>query len=101
MKKLAVSAITFWEVAMLNKKGRITLTEDPNIWRQQVFDLGIKEIEVTGEIGIKATELEDINKDPADRIVVATTLIHSRKLITADNDILQWAGFLDRHDARK
>ena len=67
---LAVSAISFWELAMLQQRGRIAL---PPIrtWREELLDMGLREIAVDGEIGLAAAELQDFHPDPADRLIVA------------------------------
>ncbi len=94
----AVSAITFWEVAMLHKKGRLSLLTDTGSWRQSLFRDGLVEIPVDGEIGIRANELADFHSDPADRLIVATALAGHR-LVTADRRLLSWPGPLSRLDA--
>lgn len=96
--ELAVSAISFWEVAMLNAKGRIKLDEDVLTWRRRQLEQGMIEIAVDGEIGIRAASLEKFHPDPADRIIVATALA-GRRLATADSRILGWSGQLDRLSA--
>ena len=99
--RLAVSAISFWEVAMLQEKRRIELFQQASAWRESILRLGLVEIAVTGEIGIAAVALPDFHGDPADRIIVATASIHGAALITADKPILEWTGSLHRHDARR
>jgi PIN domain nuclease of toxin-antitoxin system len=95
-----VSAITFWEVAMLRQKGRMTLLSDASSWRATLLEQGLIEIPVDGEIGIRANGLADFHADPADRIIVATALAGHR-LLTSDARILSWSGNLDRLDARE
>jgi PIN domain nuclease of toxin-antitoxin system len=75
---IAVSAISFWEVAMLVRKGRIRLDMDLSIWRNDLLEQGIIELPVTGEIGIKAAGLESFHGDPADRLIAATALLCRR-----------------------
>ena len=53
-----------------------------------------------GELGIKAVELEEFHGDPADRFIVATTILEGGTLVTADEAILGWSGELVCHDAR-
>ena len=96
---LAVSAMTFWEVAMLRDKGRIDFPEDVVLWRRELLSQGVIEIPVDGEIGIRANTLPDFHPDPADRIIVATA-IDGHQLITGDSAILNWPGALRRIDAR-
>lgn len=99
--QVALSAISFWEMAMLRDKGRIRYSEDVGHWRQEQLKQGLIEIPVDGEIGIRANRLAGLHADPADRIIVATTLLGSHRLVTADTRILSWSGDLDRLDARK
>ncbi|MYC63219.1 MAG: type II toxin-antitoxin system VapC family toxin, partial [Caldilineaceae bacterium SB0661_bin_34] len=51
---VAVSAITFWEIAMLHAKGKMELAIDFGTWRASLLQRGLKEIPVDGEIGIRA-----------------------------------------------
>ncbi|MXX34430.1 MAG: type II toxin-antitoxin system VapC family toxin [Gemmatimonadetes bacterium] len=97
---LAVSAISFWEVAMLHRKGRVRLLQDVAAWRTQLLDDGLVEIPVDGTIAIRANQLVDFRPDPADRIIVATAL-GGHSLLTADRHILSWDGHLKRLDARQ
>ncbi len=97
---LAVSAMTFWEVAMLRSKNRLDFPEDVGLWRRELLGQGLIEIPVDGEIGVRAYELAGFHSDPADRIIVATAL-HGHRLITADERILGWSGSLSRLDARE
>ncbi len=98
---LLVSAITFWEVALLAMRHRLTVAQTVAGWRRRVLDLGIEEIPVSGDIGIMATELEGLPADPADRIIVATALLRGHTLLTADQGILDWSGTVLRQDARE
>ena len=98
--EVALSAISFWEMAMLRDKERIGYPEEIGRWRREQLDQGLIEIPVDGEIGIRAASLPDFHADPADRIIVATAL-GSHRLATADTRILTWSGSLDRLDARE
>lgn len=85
---LAVSAISFWEIAMLDSKGRLTL--DATTTRRRSMQSGIVELPIDGAIGIRAVEIEAFHGDPADRMIVATALASNRPLMTADREILKW-----------
>ena len=98
-EELAVSAMTFWEVAMLKSKGRLDFPEDVGLWRRELLGQGLAEIPVDGEIGIRANALPGFHADPADRIIVATAQ-GGHRLVTGDERILQWSGDLNRLDAR-
>ena len=95
----AVSAISFWEIALLHEKRRLTLLHDIAAWRRSLLQEGLVEIPVDGEIGIHANQLADFHADPADRLIVATALVGGHQLVTADRRILEWPGPLRRLDA--
>ena len=98
--QVGVSAISFWEVAMLKDKGRIRFPEDVALWRREQLEQGMVEIAVDGEIGIRAVGLADFHADPADRLIVATAL-QGHRLVTADQRILDWLGEVGRLDAKR
>ena len=89
---LAVSAISFWEVAMLARKGRISIRRPLHAWRMEVLAApGIDEIPVSGEVGIEAVSLPgELHDDPADRILVATARVHGLALGTRDKRLLAY-----------
>ena len=91
----AVSAITFWEVAMLQDRGKIALQADIHSWREGLLDEGLVEIPVDGGIALRAGFLKDMHGDPADRLIVATAL-DGHQLVTSDRRILDWPGQLTR-----
>lgn len=95
----AVSAISFWEIALLHEKRRLTLLRDIAAWRRTLLQEGLVEIPVDGEIGIRANTLADFHADPADRLIVATALAGDHQLVTADRRILEWPGPLRCLDA--
>lgn len=99
--ELVVSAVSFWEIAMLTMKRRLSLPADPAAFRRRVLAQGILEAPVHGAIAIAAAELPAFHGDPADRMVVATALDLGAELITADDRILGWRARLRTRDARR
>lgn len=99
-ERLALSAFSFWEMAMLVGKSRLSLGRPADAFRRLVLDLGIRELPLSGAIGVAAVGLSGLRGDPADRIIVATALAHDATLITADETLLHWPGPLKTHDAR-
>ena len=87
---LAVSAISFWEISLLQIKGRIQLSQELVSWRNNVLDDGIHEFPINGATGIYSNQLIDFHQDPADRLIVATALLNKAILLTADSKILEW-----------
>lgn len=83
---ISVSAISFWEIAMLVSRKRLTLTIDVADWIAKVEALPfLTFVAIDNRIAVRAVELEDFpHRDPADRIIVATTLGLGATLVTAD-----------------
>lgn len=98
--QVAVSAISFWETAMLVQRGRIVLPLPATEWRSELLQAGLREIVMEGRIGILATQLENMHRDPADRFIIATALQNQATLVTADENVLAWPSELLRQDAR-
>jgi PIN domain nuclease of toxin-antitoxin system len=96
---VAVSAISFWETALLADRGRIVLPVPAEDWRIDLLQAGLREIAVDGRVALHATRLEGLHCDPADRFIVATSLQLGATLVTADKQILDWGGDLPRQDA--
>ena len=96
---LVVSAISFWEAAMLAERDRISLPTSPERWRANWLRAGVIEIPIDGWIALQSCQLMNFHRDPADRFIVATALDRNLPLMTADKNILEWEGTLNRLDA--
>jgi PIN domain nuclease of toxin-antitoxin system len=94
--QLAVSAISFWEAAILAEQGRITLPMPVTLWREDWIKAGLEEIPIDGRIALLSTQLENLHRDPADRFIIATAIDRNTALLTADRLILDWPGTLSR-----
>ena len=102
---LAVSAISVWEVAMLEKRGRITLSRSIDEWTKAALTApGIRLVDLSPEIALESTRLPgDPHGDPADRIIMATARVLGGTLVTRDKQILDYAssGHIRARDAKK
>ena len=98
---LMVSAMSFWEIAMLVTKGRLELYEPVLAWREVALAHGIWEIPVNGNVAVISNFLDGMPNDPSDRIITASALDLDATLLTADGLLLRWDGALERQDARK
>jgi PIN domain nuclease of toxin-antitoxin system len=98
--KVCVSAISFWECAMLAQRERIRLPCAVDTWRADLIESGLKEFALDGKIALLACELENMHRDPADRFIAASAIHHSATLITADEKLLEWKHAFKRIDAR-
>lgn len=88
-----ISAISMWEVAMLEHSERITLGSPTDEWIHKALSTpGINLAHLTPEIVVDSVKLPDhFHKDPADRMIVATARTMGLTLITRDNRILEYS----------
>jgi PIN domain nuclease of toxin-antitoxin system len=99
--RLAISAISFWEIALLVAKGRLALRRSAAELRNQLLQAGVIELPLTGDIALLAVNLQHLHGDPADRFIMATAVAHDATLITADNTLLRWRHKVRRQNAVK
>jgi PIN domain nuclease of toxin-antitoxin system len=92
--RLAISAISFWEVALL-------ISDSPAQLRKSLLDGGVIELPLTGDIALRSVDLGNFPSDPADRFIMATALIHNAVLLTADEQLLGWRHSVKRQNASK
>jgi PIN domain nuclease of toxin-antitoxin system len=96
---LRISAISLWEVAMLESKGRIHMGMECLSWLNAALAApGISLVPLTAEIAVCSCTLPgEFHGDPADRIIVATAQIMGARLVTRDANILCYSrqGHLD------
>ncbi len=89
--ELCLSAVSVWEIAMLEKLGRIAFHQPLNIWLKNALK-GIKIIPIDVDISLESVNLPDFeHKDPADRFIVATARMLNAELITHDQKLVAYA----------
>jgi PIN domain nuclease of toxin-antitoxin system len=98
-ERLAISAISFWEIALLVTKRRLITDKTPSQLRRELLGSGVIEIPLTGDIAVLAVELAGLPSDPADRFIAATAIAHGAALMTADSALLRWPHTVERLDA--
>jgi PIN domain nuclease of toxin-antitoxin system len=81
---LAVSAMTCWEMTWLVAHGRIVLGIPVAKWLDQVEQSGVQILSVTRAIAEQSVNLPEHHKDPADRIIIATAIVHDAFLLSVD-----------------
>ena len=82
---LAISAISCFEIEWLARHGRIELEISLDEWFSGVFfEAGINCLPITAEIARLAASLPEHHKDPQDRLIIATSIIHHLPVISAD-----------------
>ena len=99
--RLAISAISFWEMAMLAAKQKLHAIETVSGERAKWLTEGLRELPFTGDVANLAGELQSLLGDPADRMIAATAIAHEAVLVTADANLLRWKHRLKRQDADK
>jgi PIN domain nuclease of toxin-antitoxin system len=97
--ELAISAISFWEIAVLVAKRRLRSVDSAGETHRRILSTGIVELPLNGEIAILAAELEGLHADPADRFIAATAIAHEATLMTADDRLLRWRHSIRRQNA--
>ena len=97
--EIHISAITPWEIGMLEAKQRLVLRCDCLNWlTESICKTGVRIIPLTTEISVEATHLPGrFHGDPADRIIVASARQISASLLTRDRQIIDYAaeGYID------
>lgn len=88
-----VSAISVWEIGMLEWAGRISLNHPIEEWVKMAYSRGrLRPIPVSSEIALLSTRLPgNLHRDPADRILVATAQHMDLTLLTRDDALLAYA----------
>lgn len=99
--ELAVPAIIFYEAGRLLKRGRVAGPPTVREWRRRLLWLGVREVDMSSDVAVLASELDDLHGDPIDRVIVATAIVEGAVLLTADRPILDWPGSMRRQDARR
>jgi PIN domain nuclease of toxin-antitoxin system len=88
---IGVSAISCFEVATAIAKGRIVLDRPPQDWVEQALSLPrVELLALTPRIALHAAMLGAFHGDPADRLIVATAIIHSAVVVTKDSRIQKY-----------
>ena len=89
---LAVSDVSFWELALQASKGRLSMAPGTREWLKQAGRTpGVGVIQLDRDVLIRSTELDLPVRDPADRMIVATALQYDLTLATADHTLLEFA----------
>ncbi len=79
-----VSSVSFWETALLAKKGKIEI-ENIQGWKHDLLNnTGIKVVNPTADDMIESTLLPPFHSDPVDRLLVVQANRSQALLITMD-----------------
>lgn len=88
---LHYSSISAWELARLQKEGKVVIPNDPDGFIADLTEqYGMSAIPPVDEIMLRAADLPDFHKDPADRVIIATALVHDLTIVTGDGKFPQY-----------
>lgn len=94
---VAISAISCFEVAWLTRHGRIELSCDQEQWFEKALTgSDVNLLPITPQIACMAAHLPEHHSDPQDRIIIATALAHSAKLMSSDRKFPLYVELADR-----
>lgn len=96
---IMVSAVTFYEIALLIAAGRLPRHTNAATIRERALSEGLMELPVCGTQSLDAAGLDGLPLDPMDRFIVAAARHARAQLVTADTTILGWSGAVQRLDA--
>lgn len=83
--EIAVSAITWFELAWLASRGRISLDLPVRAWLTQL-GADVRTLGITPAVASTAADLPaTFPGDPADRLIYATAIEHGCRLVTKDH----------------
>ena len=87
---LLVSDISLWEIATLYELGRIRLTIPLGEWLDRATAAPlVKRCGISPRVAATVATLPSaFHRDPADRIIVATALVHGASVLTSDERII-------------
>jgi PIN domain nuclease of toxin-antitoxin system len=88
---LIISDISIWEISMLIKRSRIEVATTAATFINLFLESrNISVVSISPEIAELSTNFgSEMNNDPADRIIAATSIVQNAQLITADSNLLQ------------
>jgi PIN domain nuclease of toxin-antitoxin system len=86
---LFICDISLWEIAMLVEKGRVQVATDLQSFLNLLVQANnLKILPISTHIATVSVQLpEKVNKDPADRLIVATAISENLSLLTADQNL--------------
>jgi len=89
--QLFYSPISLWEITRLQREGKIVLPNTPDQFIADLADAyGLSSIPPSDDVMIRTAQLPDHHRDPADRMIIATALMHDLIVVTGDGKFAQY-----------
>lgn len=88
--RLVISDISIWKIAMLVARKRLEIEETVSSFINLYLQSRMITVQpISSEIAELSVSFgREINNDPADRIIAATTILTGAELITADDNLI-------------
>ena len=88
-----LSAVTVWEIALLVDVGRLRLDVPVEVWVERFLDYpGIEPVAIDHAVAARSYQFHQLEqRDPADRLLIATAIGHECPLVTYDERIVRFA----------
>lgn len=85
---LSMAASTLWEIALLEAKGRLRLDPPIDVFLERLERI-YRVFPMSRQIAVRGNQFStNYPKDPVDRQIGATAIVHGMTLVTADQMIL-------------
>lgn len=89
--RLYYSSISAWEITRLQKEGKVVIPNAPETFLADLSNAyGLASLPPTDDTMIRAAQLPNHHRDPADRIIIATALMRDLIVITGDEKFAQY-----------
>ena len=89
--EILYSVVSIWEIRIKAALRRPDFPSDPANVLNEARRLGYRELPITAELAISASQLPLYHRDPFDRMLVAQALSQSARLMTADRLLSQYS----------
>ena len=92
-QQLFYSAVTFWEIGMMERKNAYNFLPTFQVWSENAMrQSGASCLPLSPQVALLSSRLpSDFHKDPGDRLLVASAIDADATFVTRDAKILDWA----------
>jgi PIN domain nuclease of toxin-antitoxin system len=87
---LVLSVVAYWEIAIKSRKGLIAPADPVNWWARATEMLGGSILSIRASHVSSLSVLEEIHKDPFDRMLIAQAIAEGLALVTSDEQIRRY-----------
>ncbi len=89
--QLCYSSISVWEIARLMAEGKLRIPVAADAFMSDLVEAyGLTSLPPTDAVMLRAAQLPNHHRDPADRIIIATALAHDLPVVTGDQKLSQY-----------